>query len=114
MVLLTLVEIGKVFISLPAAPWIFCSWCWSYNPPLNGAHYVNRHFRAIAERLLYSKIQRSWKNHKNPPSIVPLLRTIISRSELAAHVTHIQLEGQYLSNLDLRHRSIQFQSLALR
>jgi hypothetical protein len=59
---------------------------------------VNRHFRAIAEPLLYSKIQWSWKDPKNPPPIVPLLRTIISRPELAAHVTNIQLEGQTLSN----------------
>jgi hypothetical protein len=59
---------------------------------------VNRHFRAIAEPLLYSKIQWSWKDPKNPPPIVPFLRTIISRPELAAQVTNIQLEGQTLSN----------------
>lgn len=59
---------------------------------------VNRQFRAIAERLLYSKIQWSWRNHENPPPIVPFLWTIISRPELAAHIRKIQLEGRYLSN----------------
>ena len=59
---------------------------------------VNRYFRAIVEPLLYSKIQWTWKHLKNPPPIVPFLRTIISRPELAAHVTNIQLEGRNLSN----------------
>ncbi|RJE18279.1 hypothetical protein PHISCL_09383 [Aspergillus sclerotialis] len=59
---------------------------------------VNRNFHAIAEPLLYSKIQWSWQHKKRPPPILQFLQTIISRPELAVHVTNIQLEGKYLSN----------------
>jgi hypothetical protein len=38
---------------------------------------VNRNFRAIAERLLYSKVQWPWENPESPPPIVPFLQTIL-------------------------------------
>ncbi|KAL4808055.1 hypothetical protein BDV18DRAFT_158173 [Aspergillus unguis] len=61
---------------------------------------VNQNFRAIAEPLLYSKIQFIW--HKDldscdklecPPPITQLLRTLISKPELAAYVRSLDLDG---------------------
>lgn len=53
---------------------------------------VHPEFRHIAEALLYNSIELSWTKKKNPP-VVPLLRSILSRPQLASHVRHLKLVG---------------------
>ncbi|KAL4745929.1 hypothetical protein BDW72DRAFT_210914 [Aspergillus terricola var. indicus] len=58
---------------------------------------VNRRFRAIAEPLLYTKIQWSWKILEEPPPIVQFLRTVTQRPCLGTHVLEIRLEGRSIA-----------------
>ncbi|KAB8073744.1 hypothetical protein BDV29DRAFT_201671 [Aspergillus leporis] len=62
---------------------------------------VNKHFQTIAEPLLYSKIQFTWQkkhdyysNLEAPPPITQLLRTLLSKPQLAAHITSLHLDGK--------------------
>lgn len=57
-------------------------------------------FRAIAEPLLYSKIQFTWQKRldfyhelESPPPITQLLWTLLSRPQLAAHIRSLHLDG---------------------
>ncbi|KAL4886173.1 hypothetical protein BJY04DRAFT_213707 [Aspergillus karnatakaensis] len=64
---------------------------------------VSKGFRAIAEPLLYSKIEWIWKHVHAPviqyhyPPIVQLLRTLLARQELADCITTMHLAG-YISS----------------
>jgi hypothetical protein len=49
--------------------------------------------RAIAEKFLYSKIQMTWLKADRPPPITQLLRTLLSRPQLAAYITTVHLDG---------------------
>ena len=64
---------------------------------------VNTDFRAVAEIFLYSKIQWTWKRYRSPP-ITQLLRTIISRPQLAAYITHVCLDGQDHQSQEFRYK----------
>ncbi|KAL5043000.1 hypothetical protein BDW71DRAFT_216649 [Aspergillus fruticulosus] len=62
---------------------------------------VSQKFRTIAEPPLYSKIQFTWqKKHayysdlERPPPIAQLLRTFISKPQLAAHIRRLHLDGK--------------------
>ncbi|KAF7125710.1 hypothetical protein CNMCM5793_002003 [Aspergillus hiratsukae] len=52
-------------------------------------------FRTIAEPFLYSKIQMTWRKARPdpPPPISQLLRTLLSRPQLAAYITNFHLDG---------------------
>jgi hypothetical protein len=66
---------------------------------------VNKMRRTIAERFLYSKIQMTWLKPDRPPPIAQLLRTLLSRPQLAAYITTVHLD----SNLyDQYHHLFQF------
>lgn len=60
---------------------------------------VGHKFRAIAEPLLYSKIQFIWEKRLHfssleaPPPITQLLRTLLSKPQLATHVKSLHLDG---------------------
>ncbi|KAL3430531.1 hypothetical protein BDV09DRAFT_202135 [Aspergillus tetrazonus] len=60
---------------------------------------VNQEFRAIAEPLLYSKIQFTWEKKLHfsgleaPPPIAQLLETLISNPQLAAYIKSFRLDG---------------------
>jgi hypothetical protein len=61
---------------------------------------VSHKFRAIAEPLLYSKIQFTWQKRldfyhelESPPPIAQLLWTLLSRPQLAAHIRSLHLDG---------------------
>jgi hypothetical protein len=61
---------------------------------------VNRSFREIAELILYSKIQFTWQKKldfysklESPSPITQLLRTLLSKPQLAAHVRSLHLDG---------------------
>ena len=58
---------------------------------------VNRRFRAVAEPLLYAKIQWSWQILEEPPRIVQFLRTVIQRPRLGANILEIRLEGRSIA-----------------
>jgi hypothetical protein len=60
---------------------------------------VNRKFRASAEPLLYSQVEWSWKDHHEPPSIIPFILSVTQRPELASYVKSLKLEGRSHSNL---------------
>ncbi|GES59955.1 hypothetical protein ATEIFO6365_0002028600 [Aspergillus terreus] len=67
---------------------------------LHAVCLVNQKFRAIAERLLYSKIQFTWQKRldyyrelESPPPITQLLWTLLSRPQLAAHIRSLHLDG---------------------
>ena len=55
---------------------------------------VNQKLREIAEPLLYSKIQWGWQDHTKPPPIIPFLRSVTKRPELASYVRSLKLEGK--------------------
>lgn len=62
---------------------------------------MNKNFRTIAEPLLYSKIQFTWQkkhdyysNLEAPPPITQLLRTLLSKPQLAAYITSLHLDGK--------------------
>lgn len=50
------------------------------------------HLRKLAEPFLYSRISWTWETSRTPP-IIHLLRSILSRPELAAHVQSLTLDG---------------------
>ncbi|GAB1216405.1 hypothetical protein ATERTT37_005619 [Aspergillus terreus] len=56
---------------------------------------VNQNIRAIAEPFLYSKIQWTWQKDRpdSPPPIMQLLRTLLSRPQLAGYITNVRLDG---------------------
>ncbi|EAU35555.1 predicted protein [Aspergillus terreus NIH2624] len=56
---------------------------------------VNQDIRAIAEPFLYSKIQWTWQKDRpdSPPPITQLLRTLLSRPQLAGYITNVRLDG---------------------
>lgn len=49
-------------------------------------------FRTVAEPRLYSRIEMVWHSSATPP-IIPLLRSILRRPELASHVRTLVLSG---------------------
>ncbi|KAL4994208.1 hypothetical protein BDV10DRAFT_189212 [Aspergillus recurvatus] len=57
---------------------------------------VNKSLRTFAEALLYSSIEWTWTEAHEPPPITILLRTFLSRPELAAHVKNLRFDGQTL------------------
>jgi hypothetical protein len=54
---------------------------------------VNKMCRTLAERFLYSKIQMTWLKADRTPPITQLLRTLLSRPQLAAYITTVHLDG---------------------
>ncbi|KAE8136487.1 hypothetical protein BDV38DRAFT_293903 [Aspergillus pseudotamarii] len=64
-------------------------------PELHALCLVNKKFHTIVEPLLYSKIKMAWRKTRPhaPPPITQLLRTILSRPQLAAYITNIHLDG---------------------
>ncbi|RAH39851.1 uncharacterized protein BO95DRAFT_36618 [Aspergillus brunneoviolaceus CBS 621.78] len=54
---------------------------------------VNKDLCALVEPYLYSKIDWIWRENHAPPPITLLLRTIISRPQLAAHITSFQFQS---------------------
>merc|ERR1711939_1143861 len=61
-------------------------------PELHKLSLVNKESRASCEPLLYSSIEWIWLEDR-PPPIVPFIRTILQRPELAAHVRRVSLLG---------------------
>lgn len=64
---------------------------------------TSKTFRIIAEPLLYSKIHFIWQKQldyyrscplEDPPPITQLLRTLLSKPQLAAHITSLYLDGK--------------------
>ncbi|KAF9883744.1 hypothetical protein FE257_002998 [Aspergillus nanangensis] len=68
---------------------------------------VSKDLRAVAEPLLYSKIQWTWQDGHHPPPITQLLRTIISRPQLAAYITNVYLAGNFFRGQDFRRKIAQ-------
>ncbi|RAK81465.1 uncharacterized protein BO72DRAFT_516400 [Aspergillus fijiensis CBS 313.89] len=54
---------------------------------------VNKDLCALFEPYFYSKIDWIWREDHAPPPITLLLRTIISRPQLAAHTTSFQFQS---------------------
>ncbi|RAH68448.1 uncharacterized protein BO66DRAFT_377357 [Aspergillus aculeatinus CBS 121060] len=54
---------------------------------------VNNDLCALVEPYLYSKIDWIWRENHAPPPITLLLRTIISKPQLAAHITSFQFQS---------------------
>ncbi|OJJ98444.1 hypothetical protein ASPACDRAFT_53325 [Aspergillus aculeatus ATCC 16872] len=54
---------------------------------------VNKYLCALVEPYVYSKIDWIWRENHDPPPIIPLLRTIISKPQLAAHITSFQFHS---------------------
>ncbi|RJE26611.1 hypothetical protein PHISCL_01025 [Aspergillus sclerotialis] len=62
---------------------------------------VNKTFKTFAEPLLYSTIHFTWQEYHQyyskldpPPPITQLLRTLLSRPQLAAYITSLHLDGK--------------------
>ncbi|KAL3474097.1 hypothetical protein BJX99DRAFT_232173 [Aspergillus californicus] len=62
---------------------------------------VSQHFRTMAESRLYSKIQFTWQESPDyysplepPPPLTQLLRTLLSRPQLADYITNLRLDGR--------------------
>jgi hypothetical protein len=60
---------------------------------------VSQSLRSASEPLLYSKIELTWSRTQTP-AIVPLLRTILCRTELAAYIRGLFLLGDDFHNID--------------
>lgn len=54
---------------------------------------VNKKCRALAEPFLYSRIQWTWLAPQPPAAFVQFLRRVLARPQLAAHITHLHLDG---------------------
>lgn len=54
---------------------------------------VNKICRTLAEKFLYSEIQMTWLKAGSPPPITQLLRTLLSRPQLAAYITTVHLDS---------------------
>jgi hypothetical protein len=58
---------------------------------------VHKNLRRIAENFLYKTIQLTWEleNPYDPPPVTKLLRTLVSRPNLAAQIKTLHLAGEY-------------------
>ncbi|PYI33764.1 hypothetical protein BP00DRAFT_485163 [Aspergillus indologenus CBS 114.80] len=54
---------------------------------------VNKDLCALVEPYVYSKIDWTWRENHAPPPITPLLRTIISKPQLAARITSFRFQS---------------------
>ncbi|KAL4751321.1 hypothetical protein BDW72DRAFT_212801 [Aspergillus terricola var. indicus] len=57
---------------------------------------VNKGFHIITEPFLYSRIHGTWRvdvEPSSPPRLPQLLRTLLSRPQLATHITTVHLDG---------------------
>ncbi|KAL6231362.1 hypothetical protein BDW75DRAFT_243961 [Aspergillus navahoensis] len=92
-------------ITQPASGWNSCPediWFLVFKELSSAEHralcLVNKHCRSIAEPFLYSKIQWTWQEDHidQSPRFSPLLRTLLSRPQLAAYITTFHLDGNFV------------------
>ena len=82
---------STALLKLP--PEIFLSIFQSLLPPdLCAVCLACRTLRSLAEPSLYSRIHWTWMDTRSPP-IILLLRSILSRPQLAAHIRALVLDG---------------------
>lgn len=77
------VEIFHAIFALDTSPADLASLC-----------CASKSVNALAQPLLYSKIEWEWLEAARPPPITLLLGTLVRRPDLAAHVQHLVLRGE--------------------
>ena len=66
---------------------------WTSRADLLALSRINRHIHAVIEPLLYAKVEWKWREPGEIP-IIPSLRTILHRPELATHIQSVALLGR--------------------
>ncbi|KAF5019496.1 hypothetical protein F66182_8503 [Fusarium sp. NRRL 66182] len=69
---------------------------------LSSVSKVNKHLRRVAEPLLYSEVYVKWDKKKRPSisPIIPLLRTVLNRPEVASYIQVLCLGGDNIQGWD--------------